>query len=61
MNEEVSQIGLKEAYPSTTTPLPWMSGIMDLKKEKNSLRRGLLSIRLVGRCAGIDGLAFYSC
>ena len=31
----LSQIGLKEEYPGTTNPFPWMSEIMDLKKEKN--------------------------
>ncbi len=34
-NRRLSQIGLKEEYPGTTNPFPWMSEIMDLKKEKN--------------------------
>ena len=34
-NRRLSQIGLKEEYPVTTNPFPWMSEIMDLKKEKN--------------------------
>ncbi|WP_219097839.1 ribonucleotide-diphosphate reductase subunit beta [Pseudomonas sp. UMAB-40] len=34
-NRRLSQIGLKEEYPRTTNPFPWMSEIMDLKKEKN--------------------------
>ena len=37
-NRRLSQIGLKEEYPGTTNPFPWMSEIMDLKKEKNFLR-----------------------
>ena len=34
-NRRLTQIGLKEQYPGTTNPFPWMSEIMDLKKEKN--------------------------
>ena len=34
-NRRLVQIGLKEEYPGTSNPFPWMSEIMDLKKEKN--------------------------
>ncbi|MCL4126758.1 UNVERIFIED_CONTAM: hypothetical protein GTU68_062299 [Idotea baltica] len=34
-NRRLVQIGLKEEYPGTTNPFPWMSEIMDLTKEKN--------------------------
>lgn len=34
-NRRLTQIGLKEEYPGTSNPFPWMSEIMDLKKEKN--------------------------
>ena len=34
-NRRLTQIGLKEEYPGTTNPFPWMSEIMNLKKEKN--------------------------
>lgn len=34
-NRRLTQIGLKEECPGTTNPFPWMSEIMDLKKEKN--------------------------
>jgi len=34
-NRRLSQIGLKEEYPHTDNPFPWMSEIMDLNKEKN--------------------------
>lgn len=34
-NRRLMQIGLKEEYPGTTNPFPWMSEMMDLKKEKN--------------------------
>ena len=48
-NRRLSQLGLKEQFPGAQNPFPWMSEIMDLRKEKTSLKRGLLSIRLVGR------------
>ena len=31
----VAQIGLTEQYPGAENPFPWMSEMMDLKKEKN--------------------------
>jgi ribonucleoside-diphosphate reductase beta chain len=34
-NRRLSQIGLKQEYPDTKNPFPWMSEVMDLKKEKN--------------------------
>ncbi|TDJ60421.1 MAG: ribonucleotide-diphosphate reductase subunit beta [Proteobacteria bacterium] len=34
-NRRCSQIGLSEQYPGATNPFPWMSEVMDLKKEKN--------------------------
>jgi len=34
-NRRLVQIGLPEEYQGTTNPFPWMSEIMDLKKEKN--------------------------
>ena len=34
-NRRLTQLGLPEQYPGTTNPFPWMSEIMDLKKEKN--------------------------
>jgi len=34
-NRRCSQIGLAEQYPGVTNPFPWMSEMMDLKKEKN--------------------------
>ncbi|MBI6883024.1 ribonucleotide-diphosphate reductase subunit beta [Pseudomonas putida] len=34
-NRRLVQIGLQPHYPDTTNPFPWMSEIMDLKKEKN--------------------------
>ncbi|MGE3920821.1 MAG: ribonucleotide-diphosphate reductase subunit beta [Gammaproteobacteria bacterium] len=34
-NRRFAQIGLPEQYPGATNPFPWMSEMMDLKKEKN--------------------------
>jgi ribonucleoside-diphosphate reductase beta chain len=34
-NRRCTQIGLDAMYPSATNPFPWMSEMMDLKKEKN--------------------------
>lgn len=34
-NRRMAQIGLEEAFPGQENPFPWMSEIMDLRKEKN--------------------------
>lgn len=34
-NRRLVQIGLKEQFPGVKNPFPWMSEMMDLKKEKN--------------------------
>lgn len=34
-NRRCQQIGLDALYPGATNPFPWMSEMMDLKKEKN--------------------------
>lgn len=34
-NRRCAQIGLPEQYPSAENPFPWMSEVLDLKKEKN--------------------------
>jgi ribonucleoside-diphosphate reductase beta chain len=34
-NRRCAQIGLTEQYAGATNPFPWMSELMDLKKEKN--------------------------
>ena len=34
-NRRCAQIGLPEQYPGASNPFPWMSELMDLKKEKN--------------------------
>ena len=34
-NRRLTQIGLEEAFPKASNPFPWMSEIMELRKEKN--------------------------
>jgi len=34
-NRRLAQLGLVEQYPNAQNPFPWMSEIMDLRKEKN--------------------------
>ena len=34
-NRRLAQLGLAEAFPGAENPFPWMSEIMDLRKEKN--------------------------
>ncbi|WP_168012569.1 ribonucleotide-diphosphate reductase subunit beta [Halomonas salinarum] len=34
-NRRLAQIGLKEQFPGAKNPFPWMSEIIDLRKEKN--------------------------
>ena len=34
-NRRLAQLGLSEAFPNAQNPFPWMSEIMDLRKEKN--------------------------
>lgn len=34
-NRRSTQLGLQQVFPETDNPFPWMSEVMDLKKEKN--------------------------
>jgi ribonucleoside-diphosphate reductase beta chain len=34
-NRRAQQIGLEQLYPGASNPFPWMSELIDLKKEKN--------------------------
>ena len=34
-NRRLNQLGLSEQFPGAQNPFPWMSEIMDLRKEKN--------------------------
>lgn len=48
-NRRLSQLGLPEQYPGTTNPFPWMSEIMDLKKEKNFFETRVIEYQTGGR------------
>jgi len=47
-NSRLNQIGLKEQFPGTTNPFPWMSEIMDLKKEKNFFETRVVDYQVGG-------------
>ncbi|MEX0871225.1 MAG: ribonucleotide-diphosphate reductase subunit beta [Aquisalimonadaceae bacterium] len=47
-NRRLVQIGLAEAFPGAENPLPWMSEIMDLKKEKNFFETRVTEYRTGG-------------
>ncbi|NIE77120.1 ribonucleotide-diphosphate reductase subunit beta [Pantoea sp. Ap-967] len=50
-NRRLTQIGLKAEYPGTTNPFPWMSEIMDLKKEKNFFETRVIEYQTGGALA----------
>ncbi|WBM11024.1 ribonucleotide-diphosphate reductase subunit beta (plasmid) [Pseudomonas aeruginosa] len=50
-NRRLVQIGLKEEYPGTNNPFPWMSEIMDLKKEKNFFEVRVIDYQVGGALA----------
>ena len=37
-NRRFAQLGLAEQYPGATNPFPWMSEMMELKKEIEQLK-----------------------
>ncbi|MCO6442422.1 MAG: ribonucleotide-diphosphate reductase subunit beta, partial [Nitrococcus mobilis] len=47
-NRRLAQIGLAEAYPGAENPLPWMSELVDLKKEKNFFETRVMEYRTGG-------------
>ncbi|MCC5856679.1 MAG: ribonucleotide-diphosphate reductase subunit beta [Ectothiorhodospiraceae bacterium] len=47
-NRRLVQIGLPVAFPGAQNPLPWMSEIMDLKKEKNFFETRVTEYRTGG-------------
>ncbi|MTD14730.1 ribonucleotide-diphosphate reductase subunit beta [Nakamurella sp. YIM 132087] len=44
-NRRCAQIGLPALYPDTENPFPWMSEMMDLKKEKNFFETRVIEYR----------------
>ena len=47
-NRRLVQIGLAEQYPGSSNPFPWMSEMMDLKKEKNFFETRVIEYQAVG-------------
>lgn len=47
-NRRLAQIGLDERFPGVRNPFPWMSEIMDLKKEKNFFETRVLEYQTGG-------------
>ncbi len=50
-NRRLTQIGLAEQYPGATNPFPWMSEVMDLKKEKNFFETRVIEYQAGGTLA----------
>jgi len=50
-NRRCVQIGLPEQYPGATNPFPWMSEVLDLKKEKNFFETRVTEYRTGGSLA----------
>ena len=47
-NRRLVQIGLEEEFEGATNPFPWMSEIMDLRKEKNFLETRVIEYQTGG-------------
>jgi len=47
-NRRLQQIGLTEEYAGVENPFPWMSEIMDLKKEKNFFETRVIDYQVGG-------------
>ncbi|MBL6693371.1 MAG: ribonucleotide-diphosphate reductase subunit beta [Proteobacteria bacterium] len=47
-NRRLVQIGLSEEYPGVKNPFPWMSEIMDLRKEKNFFETRVIEYQVGG-------------
>lgn len=52
------QIGLEPLFPNEENPFPWMSEMIDLKKERNFLRLESSSIRRAAHLVGTENFAF---
>ena len=50
-NRRCAQIGLTQLYPDTDNPFPWMSEMMDLKKEKNFFETRVIEYQTGGGLA----------
>ena len=47
-NRRLKQIGLPEQYPGAQNPFPWMSEMLDLKKEKNFFETRVIDYQVGG-------------
>lgn len=50
-NRRCVQIGLEEQYPGAQNPFPWMSEVIDLKKEKNFFETRVIDYQAGGTLA----------
>jgi ribonucleoside-diphosphate reductase beta chain len=50
-NRRMQQIGLEPLFPGSTNPFPWMSEMMDLKKEKNFFETRVIEYQTGGALA----------
>lgn len=53
-NRRCAQIGLAEQYPGAQNPFPWMSEMMDLKKEKNFFETRVIEYQAGGTLSWDD-------
>lgn len=53
-NRRCRQIGLDEQYPGAENPFPWMSEVMDLKKEKNFFETRVIDYQAGGTLSWDD-------
>ncbi len=53
-NRRLAQIGLAEQYPGAKNPFPWMSEMLDLKKEKNFFETRVIEYQAGGTLSWED-------
>lgn len=53
-NRRFMQIGLAEQYPNVQNPFPWMSEVLDLKKEKNFFETRVIEYQTGGTLSWDD-------
>ena len=53
-NRRCVQIGLDILYPGAKNPFPWMSELMDLKKEKNFFETRVIDAKTGGALSWDD-------
>lgn len=51
-NRRCQQIGLDPLYPNEENPFPWMSEMIDLKKERNFFETRVIEYQTGARCPG---------